>query len=526
MSRDDRLILLGVLCLASAFVGVELLAVSVALPSLVTDLADWTQLRRASWVVNGYLLAYIAVMPLAGRAADRFGLPRLLIIAMGLFGLGSLLSGAAGSLDTLVAARVIQGLGGGAILPLATAGASQLYEGHLRARALGAVSASNFLGMALGPFLGATVLERFDLGPALVGAGASPMVFDLLVPAWRWIFYLGVPAAIVTIAWTWAAAGSWRRATHPGSLDLLGATLVTTALASGLLWLSMLGEDADGPPVGLIAAVTCIVATLAAVRHLRRTPEPFLDPIVFRDRVTRAAVLVSVLTGYALATAIIASAVWVDRVRYGGPAEQRLFLGSLALAMAAGAIGSGYLLRRVSIVALGLIGLGFAIGGVLLLGSASADTARGVLLVGLAAFGLGFGLTVTPRSTAAVESLGPRLYGMASAAVTVARMAGMAVGLAVLTAFGTGRIEALSVVVTDEAARDAVLPPELRGRPLASPLVVDALETWASMQAASILAGLLLVAALVLMAAIVPTLNLRSPTPRVEPATMPGHEQP
>jgi MFS family permease len=259
---------------------------------------------------------------------------------------------------------------------------------------------------------------------------------------------------------------------------------------------------------------------------VRRAAEPFLDPIVFRDRVTRAAVLVSLLTGYALATAIIASAVWVDRVRYGGPSEQRLFLGALALAMAVGAIGSGYLLRRVSIVSLGLIGLGFAIGGILLLGSASADTARGVLLVGLATFGLGFGLTVTPRSTAAVESLGPRLYGMASASVTVARMAGMAVGLAVLTAFGTGRIEALSVVVTDQVARDAVLPPELRGRPLAHPLVVDALETWASAQAASILAGLLLVAALVLILATIPTLMLRLPTPGDRRATMPAQEQP
>jgi hypothetical protein len=247
---------------------------------------------------------------------------------------------------------------------------------------------------------------------------------------------------------------------------------------------------------------------------------------VFRDRVTRAAVLISVLTGYALATAVIAAAVWVDRVRYGGPAEQRLFLGSLALAMAVGAIGSGYLLRRVSIVALGLVGLGFAIAGMLLLGSAAADTGRAVMLLGLATFGLGFGLTVTPRSTAAVEALGPRLYGMASAAVTVARMAGMAVGLAVLTAFGTGRIEALSIVITDQAARDAVLPPELQGRPLADPLVVDVLETWASSQAASILAGLFLVAALALIAAIVPTLMLRLPTTSAGRATMPVDEQP
>lgn len=526
MSHDDRLALLGVLCLASAFVGVELMAVSVALPSLVEDLADWTQLRRASWVVNGYLLAYIAVMPLAGRAADRYGLPRLLMMALGLFGLGSLLSGSAGSLDMLVAARIIQGMGGGAILPLATAGASQLFEGHARARALGAVSAANFLGMALGPFLGATVLERFDLGPALMGAGlGGPRMFDLLVPAWRWIFYLGAPASLVALAWTWAAGAGWRRETGTASLDVTGAALVTVALASGLVCLTMLGEHSEGPPWGLIAAGVCVLATLATVYHLRRTAEPFLDPIVLRDRVTRAAVLVSLLTGYALATAIIASAVWVDRVRYGGPAEQRLVLGSLAMAMAVGAIGSGYLLRRIAIVPLGLIGLGFAIGGMLLLGSASANTARGVLLVALAVFGLGFGLTVTPRSTAAIDALGPRLFGMASAAVTVARMAGMAVGLAVLTAFGTGRIEALSVVLTDAAARDAVLPPQLRGRPLADPLVVDVLETWASAQAASILAGLFLVATLVLLAAIVPTLMLRIPTTGERPATM-SHDEP
>ena len=79
MSRDDRLVLLGVLCLASAFVGIELMRGLGGAAVAGRGLADWTQLRRASWVVNGYLLAYIAVMPLAGRAADRFGLPRLLI---------------------------------------------------------------------------------------------------------------------------------------------------------------------------------------------------------------------------------------------------------------------------------------------------------------------------------------------------------------------------------------------------------------------------------------------------------------
>ena len=127
-------------------------------------------------------------------------LPPLLLGALGIFALGSVLAGAAGSLHELILARIVQGFGGGAILPLATAGASWMFSGPARPRALGAVSASNFLGMALGPFLGATVLEHFDLGPALAGAGyAGTTAFDLLVPAWRWVFYLAAPAAIVAL---------------------------------------------------------------------------------------------------------------------------------------------------------------------------------------------------------------------------------------------------------------------------------------------------------------------------------------
>ena len=220
--------------------------------------------------------------------------------------------------------------------------------------------------------------------------------------------------------------------------------------------------------------------------------------------------LVSLLTGYGLATALIGAAVFVDRVRYAGADEQRLVLGSLALATAIGALLSGFALRLVGIVILSLVGLALGTVGLLMLAGLVPTSPLTTLLAGVTLFGLGFGLTVTPRSSAAVEALGRRAFGMASAGVTVARMAGMAVGLAVLTGLGSNRIQALSTVLTDQAARDAVLPPALRGRPLEDGLVVDALERWASGQAAAILAGLFLVAAVVMVAAVIPTLAMHT----------------
>jgi hypothetical protein len=142
----------------------------------------------------------------------------------------------------------------------------------------------------------------------------------------------------------------------------------------------------------------------------------------------------------------------------------------------------------------------------------------------LGAFGLGFGLTVTPRSTAAVEAAGRRAFGTASAIVTVARMLGMAVGLAILTAYGSTTIDRLydQVYATPDAYL-AFIPEALRDRPLRDPLVVGALEEWASREAASIMVGLFLVAAAVTAVAIPPALTLggrrEGRTRMLEPAT-------
>lgn len=503
--------MLAALSLGACLVGVELMITAIALPAIVTDLADWTELRRASWIINGYLLAYVAVMPLAGRAADRLALPALFCAALAVFAAGSLLAGAAQDLDWLIAARVLQGAGAGAVVPLATAGASHLFSGQSRARAIGVVGALTFVGMALGPFLGAFVLQRFELTLSLaaVGLSAGP-AFELLSPSWRWIFYLGAPLALLAGVYLWAAAADWRAARTGQRLDLLGAGLFTSALAGGLLALTLLGtESLPGALDSTALAGIALVAGAGALIRFWRVSHPFIELRLFNNRTFSGAVLLSLLTGYGLATAIIGGAVFVDRVRYAGPAEQQVALGALAGAVALGALGSGLLLRRLGIVPLSLAGLLLSIGGLITLAQATPQTELALLVAGLGFFGLGFGLTVTARSTAAVEALGRGAYGLASAGVTVARMIGMAIGLAALTVLGSNRIEALSLVLVDQQARDAILPIELQGRPLQDFLVVNVLEAWAAEQAASILSGLFLVAAVVTAVAILPTLAMR-----------------
>jgi len=502
--------MLAALCLGVLLVGVELFITAVALPEIFFDLSGWTELRRASWIITAYLVAYIAAMPLAGRAADRFGLPNLMILALLVFGVGSLVCGAAGSLEMLVFGRVIQGAGAGAILPVATAGASHLYGGHARSRALGLIGAATFLGMAIGPVLGALILEYLDLRDALasIDIWAGPAV-DLLTPAWRWVFYVTVPLAGLAAIYIWAASPGWD--VKPGSsrMDAVGAVLFSVALTSALLAVTLIGDEPGDLPVIPIATVVAVVTGVLAIRRMLRVPEPFLDLRLFADKVFSGAVLVSLLTGYALATAIVGMAAFIDRVRFAGPDEQAVVLGSMALLMAIGAFASGFMMRRFDATAVTLAGLAASVAGLLWLSTTRIDTELWIPVVSLALFGLGFGLTVTPRSMAAVESAGRDAFGAASAAVTVARMAGMAIGMAVLTAFGTTRIDQTTRALDDQAYRDAILPPELVGQPLGDPLVLDAIERWASAEAAEVLGALFVVAAIVLVVAAVPAWLMR-----------------
>jgi MFS family permease len=526
MDRRASLVLLIVFGTGVFLAGLELMVTAVALPSILKDLADptgasaWIELRKASWIINGYLLVYIVTMPLAGRLADLWGARRLFMGALTVFVLGSALAGAAQDLDQLIAARLVQAAGGGVLVPVGTAAASHLFGGAARPRALGVIGALTFLGMAAGPVAGAAILGAIhaDTALGLADAGSGNALAALLAPAWRWVFYLNVPIGLAALVLAWASSPGWETPRRPGRIDLFGAVLFGLALVAGLIGLTLVGSrDVAGTSVdpaavtaGLLA-LAAIAVVIAVVRGLR-VADPFLDPRLFRSLAFSSAALVSLLTGYGFATAIIGGAVFVDRVSYGGPDEQRLALGALAGATALGALVSGFVVHVLSLRLVTLVGIAASIGGLLAMASWDSTVAVGTVAAGLALYGLGFGLTVTPRSTAAVEAAGKRAFGVASAVVTVARMIGMAVGLAILTAYGSTTIDRLAdeIYATPDSYLQFI-PAELRDRPLKDPFVVEALEDWASREAARIMVGLFVVAAAVTAVAIPPSLALGGP---------------
>jgi MFS family permease len=515
MGRGLSTTLLAVLSIGAFLSGLELMVTAVALPAIVVNLADWTQLRAASWIINGYLLVSIVVMPLAGQLSDRHGVRRVFLWALVVFVLGSGLAGRASSLAELVVARVVQAAGGGALIPVATAAASHLYGGVSRARALGAVGALTFLGMAAGPFVGAWVLQSIHPAALLDAIGVSGGLADALSASWRYVFYLNVPIGLVLLGIGWAATAGWATPRRENRLDLAGAAALSIGLLALLLGITLAGGDpipgVPLSPVAMSAGLVAIAAIAIAVAVLlgRRRPEPFLDAGWFRTPSFTSAAVVSLLTGYGFATAIIGGAVFVDRVLYGGPDVQRIALGSLAAATAVGALVSGLALRVLGFRLTTIAGLAAAIAALVAMATWTPRTDISEVAGWLALFGLGFGLTVTPRSAAAVEALGERAFGAASATVTVARMLGMALGLAALTAFGSTIIDQLwaAIRATPEAYK-AYVPESLRDRPFNDGLVVQALEQWASSEAARILVGVFLVAAVVMAVAAVPALAL------------------
>jgi MFS family permease len=440
-----------------------------ALVKMIGDLGvPITALDRATWIVSGYLLGYVIVMPLMGRVADIYGRRRVFLLCLGIFALGSaltalspalgapeppdtstlsgmaleplywlaqtVLTGAARvgmdsgfpALNVIIGARFLQAVGGGALVPVALAVVGDLFGGARRGLALGLVGAVTEAGGVLGPLWGAWVTSAWG---------------------WQWIFWLNLPlaAGLLLVGAFVTPSGERRRE----GVDIVGALLFGAAIAcltiglgaqAGQAGALTVNARASANPLLLAISGVLLVAFFVVEAHVRW---PVIDPALFRRAALSAAASLSLLIGVALIVAMVMVPVFVITVLGGDPLSSGLALLRMTALIPVGAVAGGWLAGYAGCRLAASLGCLLTASGLLLMSFWPVDVGWGQITVAAVVAGLGFGLVIAPINTSVLNAAPSTQMGSASALVTALRMVGMIVGLAALTAWALSRFKAL-----------------------------------------------------------------------------------
>lgn len=461
-------------------------------------------IQKATPIVSGFLLGYIAVLPLIGRLADLVPRHRILLACLVIFTAGSVMTALSVELPVLVAGRFVQGVGGGGLVPATLALVADLWPAHRRGTPLGVVGAVQELGSVVGPLLGAAVLAVWDWrgifwvnaaagvllwfvirslterGPPagapgrgrvrlrrswptlLAAAGAGLAVLALVAPhamvssvAWGAPFVpidalaglgsarLATPVGISAVVLLAASFGLVVRRAWPvlRRVDLLGSTFVAVAL--GALILTFASADPEREvvgPLGLRLLPVGAVAVLLAVAWHRRTVTPLVPRGAVRGR-SLAALVCSFFVGAAL-VAIVVDVPLLARLTLTESMTGAAFvLVRFLLAVPVGALVGGVLLRVLPSGLVAAPGLGVAAFGIHLMSGWDRHSMAAVAptTIALVLAGAGLGVALAPVNAAALDDAPADYHGGISSLLVVARMVGMVVGLALLTAIGLNR---------------------------------------------------------------------------------------
>ena len=432
----DRSVLMvaGVVVLGAIMSILDITVVSVALETFQREFQATA--AEVAWTMTGYTLALASVIPLTGWAADRFGTKRLYLTAVLLFTLGSVLCASATSLELLVVYRVLQGLGGGMLLPLGMTILTRAAGPERVGRVMAVLGIPMLLGPIFGPILGGALIES---------------------ASWHWIFLINLPIGIAAIVYSWIVLPS-DQVEPSETFDWVGMVLLSPGLAAFLYGVSAIPEHGTATAtevwlpatLGLILIVAFVPWALA-----RRNIHPLVELRLFQNKDMAIAVVAMMLFAIAFFGASLLFPLYFIQVR----GEDALGAGVLLAPQGVGAMVTmpvaGILADRIGPGKIVLVGVTVITIGMGMFTRIGADTSYPYLLGALFVMGLGMGATMMPIMTAALATLTAHNVARGSTLVNITQQVAASIGTALFSVILTNKITGSDTAGAYLASRSA-----------------------------------------------------------------------
>ena len=414
---------------------IDTTAVNVALDTLSRDFG--TSVTHVQWVATGYLLALAIMIPLSGWATDRFGGKRVWMLSIGLFLAGSMLSGAAWSISSLIFFRVLQGIGGGMIMPVGMTLLTRSAGRGRIGRVMGALGVQQLLGPVLGPVVGGVLVEH---------AG------------WRWIFFVNVPIGVLAIV---AAARFLPRASPQPCerLDGRGFLLLSPGLAAIVYGLAEItGSGGLSDPRTFVPIVLGASLVTCFVLHARRIRNPLIDVRLFLQRPFAAGAATTFCLGLGLFGALFVLPLYYQTARGQSPLDAGLLLAPQGIGAAITIPLAGWLTDRLGPGQVVLAGIALSVAGTLPFAlSGTSSMPYPLLVLGLVVRGVGLGAATMPAMAAAYASLDEDAVARAASALNVMKRLGGSVGVALLAVVLEQHVPGTTGSITERGASNAIV---------------------------------------------------------------------
>jgi EmrB/QacA subfamily drug resistance transporter len=408
--------------------------VGTALPRIVTDLRGND---IYTWAFTAYILTSTISGPIYGKLSDLFGRRPILLFAVAVFLIGSLLSGLSQEMWQFVAFRGIQGLGAGALFPVALAVIGDMFDASERGKYQGLVGAIFGLSSVIGPAIGGVITDT-------VG--------------WHWVFFVNLPLGAIVFVVIWRALPTFRSSAARPKIDYLGASVLAGALVPFLVGLTnkQTGNWTDPAVGGLIALGLVIAAIFVAVES--RTSEPLVPLGLFRNRSFTISVIAMFVASMAFFAPIVFLPRWFQVVQGSSATQSGYQLLALLGGLIISAMASGQIVARTGRYKVLALGAAALLGvGLFLLSNLRADTPLPVLFAWMFVTGLGVGPMFSIFTLVVQGAVAPQQIGTATSSLTLFQQLGGSVGLAIAgTVFGSRLVEEIPLQLASSS-----VPPQV-----------------------------------------------------------------